>query len=38
MNWRGTDPFGLRRIKVEPHMSPADLQRVLRRERYFRLL
>ncbi|HEY4132739.1 MAG TPA: polysaccharide deacetylase family protein, partial [Gemmatimonadaceae bacterium] len=38
MNWRSTDPFGLRRIKVEPHMSPADLQRVLRRERYFRLL
>ncbi len=35
MNWRTTDPFGLRRIKVEPHMSPADLRRVLRRERYF---
>jgi peptidoglycan/xylan/chitin deacetylase (PgdA/CDA1 family) len=37
MNWRSTDPLGLRRIKVEPNMSPANLERVLRRERYFRL-
>lgn len=37
MNWRSTDPLGLRRIKVEPNMAPTDLQRVLRRERYFRM-
>lgn len=37
MNWRRTDPFGLRRIKVEPEMSVADLRRRLLRERYFRL-
>ena len=37
MNWRRTDPFGLRRIKVEHDMSVDDLQRRLVRERYFRL-
>ena len=38
MNWRRTDPFGLRRIKVEHDMSVDDLQRRLVRERYFRFL
>jgi peptidoglycan/xylan/chitin deacetylase (PgdA/CDA1 family) len=38
MNWRHTDPFGLRRIKVEHDMSVDDLRRRLARERYFRLL
>ena len=33
MNWRRTDPFGLRRIKVEPEMTASDLRRVLVRER-----
>jgi hypothetical protein len=37
MNWRTTDPYGLRRIKVEPEMTVADLQHVLVRERYLRL-
>ena len=38
MNWRRTDPFGLRRIKVEHDMTVDDLHRRLVRERYFRLL
>jgi peptidoglycan/xylan/chitin deacetylase (PgdA/CDA1 family) len=38
MNWRRTDPYGLRRIKVEPAMTSGDLRRVLRRERYLRVL
>jgi len=38
MNWRRTDPYGLRRIKVEPGMTPIALRRVLRRERYLRVL
>jgi peptidoglycan/xylan/chitin deacetylase (PgdA/CDA1 family) len=38
MNWRHTDPFGLRRIKVEHDMTVDDLRRRLVRERYFRLL
>jgi peptidoglycan/xylan/chitin deacetylase (PgdA/CDA1 family) len=38
MNWRGTDPFGLRRIKVEHEMTVEALQRRLVRERYLRLL
>jgi peptidoglycan/xylan/chitin deacetylase (PgdA/CDA1 family) len=38
MNWRRTDPFGLRRIKVEHDMTTEGLRRRLVRERYFRLL
>jgi peptidoglycan/xylan/chitin deacetylase (PgdA/CDA1 family) len=38
MNWRHTDPFGLRRIKVEPDMRVEGLRRRLVRERYLRLL
>jgi peptidoglycan/xylan/chitin deacetylase (PgdA/CDA1 family) len=38
MNWRHTDPHGLRRIKIEPTMDVDDLRRVLYRERYLRLL
>jgi peptidoglycan/xylan/chitin deacetylase (PgdA/CDA1 family) len=38
MNWRFTDPFGLRRIKVEHDMTVDDLRRRLARERYLRLL
>jgi peptidoglycan/xylan/chitin deacetylase (PgdA/CDA1 family) len=38
MNWRHTDPFGLRRIKVENDMTVDDLRRRLTRERYLRLL
>jgi peptidoglycan/xylan/chitin deacetylase (PgdA/CDA1 family) len=38
MNGRHTDPFGLRRIKVDLEMSVARLRRTLMRERYFRLL
>jgi len=38
MNWRHTDPHGLRRIKVEPDMSVDGLRRTLYRERYLRLL
>jgi peptidoglycan/xylan/chitin deacetylase (PgdA/CDA1 family) len=38
MNWRRTDPFGLRRIKVEHDMTVEGLRRVLVRERYLRLL
>ena len=38
MNWRRTDPFGLRRIKVEPTMSVKQLGRRLFRERYLRVL
>jgi peptidoglycan/xylan/chitin deacetylase (PgdA/CDA1 family) len=38
MNWRGTDPFGLRRIKVEHDMTVDGLRRRLVRERYFRVL
>jgi peptidoglycan/xylan/chitin deacetylase (PgdA/CDA1 family) len=37
MNSAGTDPFGLRRIKVEPTTTVASLKRTLARERYFRL-
>lgn len=37
MNWRRTDPFGLRRIKVEHDMSVDDLHRRLIRERYLRI-
>ena len=38
MNWRHTDPFGLRRIKVEHDMSADGLRLRLMRERYLRLL
>lgn len=38
MNWRHTDPFGLRRIKVEHDMTVDGLRRRLTRERYLRLL
>lgn len=38
MNWRRTDPFGLRRIKVEDNMTIDALNRRLARERYLRLL
>jgi len=38
MNWRRTDPFGLRRIKVEHDMTVEGLRRRLARERYLRLL
>jgi hypothetical protein len=34
MNTRGTDPYGLRRIKPEPGMSIAQLRRLLFFERY----
>jgi peptidoglycan/xylan/chitin deacetylase (PgdA/CDA1 family) len=37
MNRRATDPFGLRRIKIEPTTSIAKLERSLIRERYLRL-
>jgi peptidoglycan/xylan/chitin deacetylase (PgdA/CDA1 family) len=37
MNWRRTDPFGLRRIKVEHDMTVDALHRRLARERYLRL-
>jgi peptidoglycan/xylan/chitin deacetylase (PgdA/CDA1 family) len=36
MNRKSTDPFGLRRIKVEPTMSISQLKRKLFLERYFR--
>jgi peptidoglycan/xylan/chitin deacetylase (PgdA/CDA1 family) len=36
MNSRRVDPFGLRRIKVEPEMTAASLGRVLTKERYLR--
>jgi peptidoglycan/xylan/chitin deacetylase (PgdA/CDA1 family) len=36
MNWPRTDPFGLRRIKPEPHTTADDLRRMLFRERYLR--
>ena len=36
MNWPSTDPFGLRRIKVEPDTTVPQLKRVLLRERYLR--
>jgi peptidoglycan/xylan/chitin deacetylase (PgdA/CDA1 family) len=38
MNWRRTDPYGLRRIKVDPDTTVADLRWRLVRERYFRVL
>ena len=38
MNWPSTDPFGLRRIKVEPGTSAKELSWRLVRERYLRLL
>lgn len=38
MNSRHTDPFALRRIKVDLDTSITRLQRILMRERYFRLL
>jgi peptidoglycan/xylan/chitin deacetylase (PgdA/CDA1 family) len=38
MNWPSTDPFGLRRIKVEPGTSSKELSWRLFRERYLRLL
>lgn len=38
MNWKATDPFGLRRIKVEHGMTTAELGSRLFRERYFNLL
>jgi peptidoglycan/xylan/chitin deacetylase (PgdA/CDA1 family) len=37
MNWKHTDPLGLRRIKVDVHTSVAQLRRTLFRERYFRV-
>lgn len=37
MNWRRTDPFGLRRIKIEPTTTVAGLQRLLFRERFLRI-
>ena len=37
MNWRHTDLFGLRRIKVEPDTSVERLARTLLRERWFRV-
>jgi peptidoglycan/xylan/chitin deacetylase (PgdA/CDA1 family) len=36
MNWPGTDPFGLRRIKVEPGTTTGQLGWRLLRERYLR--
>lgn len=38
MNWKATDPFGLRRIKVEITTTVSELRRTLFRERYLRLL
>lgn len=38
MNWPSTDPYGLRRIKVEPGTSTSMLRRRLIRERYLRIL
>ena len=38
MNRPSVDPYGLRRIKVEPEMEADDLRRVLFRERYLRWL
>jgi peptidoglycan/xylan/chitin deacetylase (PgdA/CDA1 family) len=38
MNSRGDDPFGLRRIKVEPDMTVSGLHWTLTRERYLRPL
>jgi peptidoglycan/xylan/chitin deacetylase (PgdA/CDA1 family) len=38
MNSRGNDPFGLRRIKVEPDMTVSGLRWTLTRERYLRPL
>src|SRR5262249_44147112 len=38
MNWRHTDRWGLRRIKIEPTTTVADLERTLFRERYLRVL
>lgn len=38
MNSRHTDPFGLRRIKVDLETSITRLRRTLMRERYFRVL
>lgn len=38
MNSRAQDPFGLRRIKVEPDMTTNGLHWTLTRERYFRPL
>jgi peptidoglycan/xylan/chitin deacetylase (PgdA/CDA1 family) len=38
MNWERTDPFGLRRIKIEPDTTVAGLRRRLIHERYFRVL
>jgi peptidoglycan/xylan/chitin deacetylase (PgdA/CDA1 family) len=37
MNTPSTDPFGLRRIKIEPTTTVDDLRRTLIRERYLRL-
>ncbi len=37
MNWRSTDPFGLRRIKPDLDTTVADLRRTLFRERYLRI-
>lgn len=37
MNWKRTDPYGLRRIKVEPDMTVDQLHRTLFRERFLRL-
>ena len=37
MNSRLTDPYGLRRIKVEPHTTVAQLRRTLFRERFLRI-
>lgn len=38
MNWRHTDPFALRRIKVDLETKLPDLQRTLLRERYLRMM
>jgi peptidoglycan/xylan/chitin deacetylase (PgdA/CDA1 family) len=37
MNWKRTDPFGLRRIKVERGATLAQLRWTLTRERYLRI-
>jgi peptidoglycan/xylan/chitin deacetylase (PgdA/CDA1 family) len=37
MNWRHTDPFGLRRIKPDLQTTVRDLKRTLIRERYLRI-
>ena len=37
MNWRATDPFALRRIKIEPTTTIASLRRTLMFERYARV-